>query len=138
MGQYTTFTVGNIELFECECMPFGMCNIPATFQRLMQNCLGKLNLTYCLIYLHDMIVLSKIKEEHIHSMHIVFQCFRDHNLKLKPTKCKFFKNKINYLAHHVSKEGVQPSKENLNTVVRFTPPQMFTEIQAFLGLVAHH
>ena len=47
--QYTVFTVGNLAFFECDCMPFGLCNMPATFQRLMQNCLGELNLTYCLI-----------------------------------------------------------------------------------------
>ena len=45
--QYTTFTVGNIGFFECEQMPFGLWNTPATFQRLMQNCMGELNLTYC-------------------------------------------------------------------------------------------
>ena len=44
--QYTVFTVGNLGFLECEQMPFGLCNAPATFQRLMQNCLGKLNLTY--------------------------------------------------------------------------------------------
>ena len=47
--QYTTFTLGSMGLFECERMPFGLCNAPATFQRLMQSCLGELNLTYCLI-----------------------------------------------------------------------------------------
>ena len=54
--QYTAFMVGNLGFFQCECMPFGLCNAPATFQRLMQNCLGELNLTYCLIYLYDGIV----------------------------------------------------------------------------------
>ena len=54
--QYTAFTVGNIGFFECECMPLGLCNASATFQRLMQNCLGELNLIYCLIYLDDIIV----------------------------------------------------------------------------------
>ena len=48
--QYTAFTVGNLGIFECDCMPFGLCNALATFQRLMQNCLGKLNLIYCLIH----------------------------------------------------------------------------------------
>ena len=48
--QYTAFTLGSMGLFECERMPFGLCNAPATFQRLMQSCLGELNLTYCLIY----------------------------------------------------------------------------------------
>ena len=80
------------------------------FQRLMQNCLGELNLTYCLIYLDDVIIFPKMEEEHLHNLHVVFECFREYNLKLKPTKCEFFKNEINYLAHHVSKEGVWPSK----------------------------
>ena len=56
--QYTAFTVGNLGFFECNCIPFGLCNAPAIFQRLMQNCLGKLNLIYCLIYLDDVIVTS--------------------------------------------------------------------------------
>ena len=85
--------------FECEHMPFGLCNAPTTFQRLMQNCLGELNMTYCLIYLDDVIVFSKIEEEHLKHLHIVFDCFQEHNLRLKPTKCKFFCNEINYLVH---------------------------------------
>ena len=56
--QYTTFTVGNLGFFECDRMPFGLCNAPATFQWLMQNCMGELNLIYCLIYLDDLIVFS--------------------------------------------------------------------------------
>ena len=78
----------------------------ATFQRLMQNCLDEIHLTNCLIYLDDIIVFSKMEEEHLHHLHVVFEHLREHILKLKPTKCEFFRNKINYLAHHVSKEGV--------------------------------
>ena len=63
--QFTAFTLGSMGLFECDRMPFGLCNAPATFQRLMQNCLGELNLTYCLIYLDDVIVYSKTPEEHL-------------------------------------------------------------------------
>ena len=55
--QYTAFTLGSMGLYECESMPFGLCNTPPTFQRLMQNCLGELNLTYCLIYLQRMCVV---------------------------------------------------------------------------------
>ena len=54
--QYTAFTVGNLGFFECDRMPFGLCNAPATFQQLMQNCMGELNFVYCLIYLDNLIV----------------------------------------------------------------------------------
>ena len=72
--QYTAFTLGSMGLYECESMSFGLCNAPPTFQRLMQNCLGKLNLTYCLIYLDDVIVFSEMPEEHLHRMRVVFNC----------------------------------------------------------------
>ena len=85
-----------------------------------------------------MIVFSKTEEEHLQCLHVVFDHFQEHNLKLKTTKCKFFQDEINYLAHHVSKEGVRPSKENLKAVAKFTPPETYMEIQAFLGLVGHY
>ena len=66
--QYTAFTLGSMGLYECESMPVGLCNTPPTFQRLMQNCLGELNLTYCLMYLDDVKVFSEMPEEHLHRM----------------------------------------------------------------------
>ena len=81
--------------YECECMPCGLCNAPATFQMLMQNCLGELNLTYCLIYLADVIVFSRTVEEHLKCLHIVFDHFGEHNLRLNPTKCEIFWDEIN-------------------------------------------
>ena len=104
--QCTAFTLGSMGLYEWESMPFGLCNGPPTFQRLMQNCLGELNLTYCLIYLDDVIVFSETPEEHLLRMCVVFDRLREHGLKLKPSKCDVFKSEINYLAHHVNKEGV--------------------------------
>ena len=74
--QYTAFTLGNLGFYECDCMPFGLCNVPATFQRLMQNCLGKLNLIYCLIYLENLIVFSQTAEQHLHRLHVVFTRLR--------------------------------------------------------------
>ena len=66
LKQYTTFNLGNLGFFECDRMPFRLCNVPATFQWLMQNCMGELNLIYCLIYLDDLIVFSRTAEEHLH------------------------------------------------------------------------
>ena len=122
MKQYTAFTMENLGFFECKHMLFGLCNALTMFQRLMQNCLGELNMTYCLIYLDDIIVFLKTEKDHLHHLHVVFKCFKEHHLKLKLSKCELFKSEINYLAHHVSKEGIQPSKENLKDVVEFTPP----------------
>ena len=70
--QYTVFTLGSMGLYECESMPFGLCNAQPTFQRLMLNCLGELNLTYCLIYLDDVIIFSRTEEEHLERMRVVF------------------------------------------------------------------
>ena len=89
-----------------------------TFQRLMLNCLGELNLTYCLIYLDDVIIFSRMEEEHLEWMHVVFDRFWEHGLKLKPSKCEVFKTEINYLAHHVSNRGVLPSKKNLEAIAQ--------------------
>ena len=86
----------------------------------------------------DVIVFSKMEEEHLKYLHVVFDHFWECNLRLKPTVCEFFWDEINYLAHHVSKEGMQLSKENLKVMAEFTLPQMYTEIQAFLGLVGHY
>ena len=62
LKQYTTFTVGNLGFYEFNKMPFGLFNAPATFQQLMQNCMGELNLIYCLIYLDDLTVFSQMAE----------------------------------------------------------------------------
>ena len=136
--QYTAFTLGSMGLYECESMPFGLCNAPPTFQRLMQNCLGELNLTYCLIYLDDVIVFSHTEEEHLERMRVIFDRLREHDLKLKPSKCEVFKTEINYLAHHVSKKGVQPSKKNLESITQCPPLDTYTKVKSFVGLVGHY
>ena len=136
--QYTAFTLGSMGLYECESMPFGLCNAPPTFQRLMQNCLGELNLTYCLIYLDDVIVFSEMPEEHLQRMCVVFDRLHEHGLKLKLSKCDVFKSDINYLAHHVSQKGVLPSKKNLESIAQCPPPDMYTKVKSFVGLIGHY
>ena len=136
--QYTAFTLGSMGLYECESMPFGLCNTPPTFQRLMLNCLGELNLTYCLIYLDDVIIFSRTEEEHLERMRVVFDHLHEHGLKLKPSKCDMFKTEINYLAHHASKKGVLPSKKNLEAIAECPPPDTYTKVKSFVGLVGHY
>ena len=136
--QYTAFTLGSMGLYECESMPFGLCNAPPTFQRLMLNCLGELNLTYCLIYLDDVIIFSRTEKEHLERMRVVFDQFQEHGLKLKLSKCEVFKTEINYLAHHMSKRGVLPSKKNLEAIAQCPPPDTYTKVKSFVGLVGHY
>ena len=100
--QYTAFTVGSMGVYKFLCMPYRLCNTPATFQHLMQNCMGELNLTYALIYLDDVIVYSKTEKEHLVCLRAVLERFMEHGLKLKPSKCNFFHTEISYLGHKVS------------------------------------
>ena len=74
--QYTAFTIGNLGFFECDCMPFRLHRMPVTFQKLMQNCLRELNLTYCLINLNDIVIFLQTAEEHLHHLCVVFDQFR--------------------------------------------------------------
>ena len=113
LQQYMAFMVGNLGFYESTCKPFRLCNAPVTFQHLMQNTLGELNLTYCVIYLDDVIVFDRMEEEHLEHLHMVFERFREFNLKLKPSKCSFFQLEIMYLAHHILQRGILPSWENV-------------------------
>ena len=131
--QYTAFTVSNLGFFKCDHMPFGLCNVPLTFQRLVQNCLGKLNLIYCLIYLDDLIVFLWTAEEHLHRLCVVFDRLREYNLKLKLSKCSLFKEEINYLAHRVSKQGVWPSDANLRAITECALPKPIWRFMPFLA-----
>ena len=101
LQQYTAFMVGNLRFYKFTCMPFRLCNAPATFKYLMQNTLGELNLTYCVIYLDDVIIFGHTEEEHLEHLCVVFERFWEFNLKLKPSKCSFSQSEIVYLAHHI-------------------------------------
>ena len=119
-------------------MPFGLCNAPATFQHLMQNTLGELNLTYCVIYLDYVIVFSRMEEEHLERLCVVFKRFCKFNLKLKPSKCSFFQSEIVYLAHHISQRGILPSWENVQAMQEFPMPETYMQVHAFCGQVGHY
>ena len=117
--QYTAFTVGLLGFFKCEHMPFGLCNAPTTFQWLMQNCLGELNLTFCLIYLNDVITFSKDEDDYLHCLRVIFDRFWVEHLKLKPSKCSLFQSEIISLTHCIMKDGIQPSKEHVKAITNF-------------------
>ena len=88
----TAFTVGPLGFYECVRMPLGLTNAPATFQCLMESCLGEMHLKWCIIYLDDIIIFSKMPKEHIERLRGVSEKLSATGLKLKLSKCKFFKS----------------------------------------------
>ena len=129
---FTAFTLGPLGFYECDWMPFGLTNAPATFQRLMENCLGNLHLNWCIIYLDDIIVFSKTPEEHIERLCGVFTKLASAGLKLKPSKCEFFK-KITYLGHVVSEDGIESDPKKPEAVKNWPQPITVTDVRKFLG-----
>ena len=136
--QYTTFTVGSLGVYAFLRMSYGLCNAPTTFQRLMQNCLGELNLTYALVYLDDVIVYSKTEEDHLRRLQAVFERFHEHGLKLKPSKCSFLRKQITFLGHKVSTDGMMPSNLNLKGIAEMAPSANYTEVRRFLGMTGFY
>ena len=135
---YTAFTCGPLGFYECDTMPFGATNAPATFQRLMHDCLGDLNMNWCIVYLDDIIVFSDTKEEHIKRLEAVFQKLMAAGLKLKPTKCFFFRNEIEYLGHVVSGKGISTNPKKIEAVTKWPTPKTVYDVRSFLGFVGYY
>ena len=119
-------------------MPFGWTNVPATFQQLMQCCLGNLHLQYCIIYLDDIIVFFKTPEGYLIRMRAVFERLKKAELKLKPSKCKFFKQELTYLGHVVSKHGIQTDSKKVEAIHKWPVPTNVTEVRSFLGFTNYY
>ena len=134
----TAFTVGPLGFFECNRMAFGLTNAPATFQRLMEKCMGELNLRECLIFLDDVITHSRTVEEQLQRLRRVFQRMRENGLKLNPGKCHFFQTSINYLGHVVSAEGVSTDPEKTARIKEWPTPRNVRDVREFLGFAGYY
>ena len=132
----TAFQAGPLGFYECNRMSFGLCNAPATFQRLMERCMGDLHLRDCLIYLDDIVIFSKTFEEHVEKLQAVFQRLQEHGLKLKPSKCELFRCQVAYLGHVVSREGIHTDPSKIEAVKNWPIPQCTKDVRKFLDLRA--
>ena len=108
----TAFRTSSEQLFEFNQVPFGLCNAPATFSRLMDCILAVLHWETCLFYLHNIIVFSTW-EEYLTRLCQVFERLRHANLKLGADKCTFGAKEVNYLGHRVTEEGLLPESSLL-------------------------
>ena len=135
---YTAFTVGPLGFYECETMPFGATNAPATFQRLMEDCLGDLNMNWCIVYLDDVIVYSQSPKEHLERLEAVFQKLSAYGLKLKPSKCTFFQEKMTYLGHLTTADGVATDPSKVEVVKNWPELETVSDVRSFLGFVGYY
>ena len=135
--QKTAFITHN-GLYEFNVLPFGLCNSPATFQRLMTHILRGLEWSICLVYIDDLIIFSRTFDEHITHLEQVFKRLREANVRLKPSKCHFVKPQVEYLGHVVSKDGLSPNPDKIKAVRDFPIPTNTTGVKAFLGLCNYY
>lgn len=133
----TAFTTP-MGLYEFDRMPFGLCNAPATFQRLMQRCLGGMLNESLLIYVDDVIVYSPDFESHLRDLERVFQRLLEMGLKLQPKKCSFFQKKVTYLGHVVSQDGVATDPAKTAVVEQWEVPSTVHQLRSFLGFVSYY
>ena len=122
--------------YEFNRCPFGLSQAPAYFQRLVHEVLK--GITFAFGYLDDILIFSPDNETHLKHLKVVFQRLREADLKLKASKCNFFKRHIQYLGHLVSGEGIEPLPEKLEAVKEMPPPTNPREVRQFLGLVGYY
>lgn len=134
----TAFQVGPPGFYECNRMPFGLCNAPDRFQRLMERCMGELNLRDCLIHLDDIIIFSSTFEEHLERLQAVSSSLEQYNLKLNGSKCEFFKIRVVYLGHVVSEEGIHIDPSKTESAKSWSIPKNVKDLRRFLGFKGYY
>ena len=134
----TAFTVEPLSFYKCERMPFGLTNAPATFQRLMETCLGDLNLHWCIICLDDIVIFSKDLASHLETLEAVFWKLEKVGLKLKPSKCELLQWQLTYLGHVISTKGVATNEGKINAIKNWPTPTNVMEVWSFLGFTGYY
>ena len=139
--QKTAFTT-NHSLFEFRVMPFGLRNAPAVFQRLMQQILTGLNPLdgpdFVSAYLDDILVFSTSLEDHLNHLGQVLNRLSEAGLKLKPSKCHFVTQQVEYLGHLITPQGIKPNPERERAVKDFPVPTSLKGVRAFIGLASYY
>ncbi|CAI7797293.1 unnamed protein product [Closterium sp. NIES-54] len=125
------------ESFEYTVMPFGLTNAPATFQMTMNEAFRPLLDKCVIVYLDDILVHCRDKQQHLANLEAVFTVLDKHRLLTKGSKCEFFQDKLEFLGHVISEAGVEIDPKKLDTARAWNPPTNITELQSFLGFVSY-
>ena len=124
-------------LYEFRVMPFGLANAPATFERLMESVLRGLQWE-CLVYMDDIIVAGTSVNQCLERLDHVFEWLHAAGLKLKPSKCTFFRKIVKFLGHVVTADGVHTDPEKIQHVKEWPAPKTIKEVRSFLGLCSYY
>lgn len=124
--------------FQFKVMPFGLCNAPATFQRLMDQVLDDYLWRFVVVYLDDLNIFSKTFDEHLNHLRMVFDRLKSAGLKLKPSKCSFVRKELYFLGYKVSDQGIQTDPRKIEKVKNYPVPKNVTQIRQFLGLASYY
>ena len=116
-------------------VPFGLAQVPAFFQHLMNKVLD--NCSFAMTYLDDIIIFSDT-EEHLAHIEEIFRRLEAADLKMKRSKCDFFKKHIHYLGHLISADSIQPLKDKLDMIWDMPAPCSSKEVKHFLGLAGYY
>jgi len=125
-------------LFEFKVMPFGLCNAPATFQRLMNSVLAGLPWNSCLVYLDDIIVTGRTFSTHLGNLCQVFDRIRGAGLKLQPSKCALCRPEVSFLGHIVSPKGISTNPSKTDQVALWPTPTCKRDVQQFLKIANYY
>ena len=115
--------------YEFLMVPFRLAQAPAYFQLLMNKILK--GLKFAMTYLENIIIFSQNELQHLEHLEIVFSCLRKAGLKMKHSKCDFFKSEIHYLGHLISPEGISPLPNKLDSIKHTPVPNSVKEIKQF-------
>jgi hypothetical protein len=133
----TAFSTGS-GLYQFNVMPFGLCNAPATFERLMEFVLRGLTWKPCLVYLDDVMVVGSTFDEHLKNLEEIFGRLRSAHLQLNVKKCNLFQQEVKFLGHVVSPAGIQTDPDKLEAVREWPRPKDKHELRSFLGLCTYY
>ncbi|MEW8546534.1 MAG: reverse transcriptase domain-containing protein [Candidatus Thiodiazotropha sp.] len=134
----TAFSIPGSGLWQWRVLPFGLINSPSVFERLMERVFAGLTFLILLIYLDDIIVYSKTFEEHLENLKTVFERLKGANLKLNPKKCNLLCNKVAFLGHEVSEQGIATDPAKIESVRDWPEPKSATEARQFVGLASYY